>query len=98
VLFIDNINDEAGLGRGGSLPEDMTEPALGFVDTRHTVEGVASCGIRGDQVAEAGLGRGRVCLEVEAGYGRDGACARGSARTFVVCMSHQELADNVREQ
>jgi hypothetical protein len=60
MLFIDNINDEAGLGRGGSLPEDMTEPALGFVDTRHTVEGVASCGIRGDQVAEAGLGRGRV--------------------------------------
>jgi hypothetical protein len=73
----------------------MTEPASGFIDARHTVEGVASCGIRGEQVAEARLGRGEVCPEVEAGYGRDEACIRGPACTFVVCMSHQELAGSV---
>jgi hypothetical protein len=44
------------LGRGGSLPEAMAEPALGFVDMHDTVEGVASCRIHREQVAEAGLG------------------------------------------
>jgi hypothetical protein len=34
-----------------------------------TVEEMASCGIRGEQVAEAGLGRGRVCPEDEAIFG-----------------------------
>jgi hypothetical protein len=36
------------LGRGESLPEAVTEPAPGFVDVRDTVEGVVSCGIRGE--------------------------------------------------
>jgi hypothetical protein len=56
------------LGRGGSLPEAMAEPALGFVDMHDTVEGVASCRIHREQVAEAGLGWGIICFEAEAGF------------------------------
>jgi hypothetical protein len=48
-LFVDNIDAEVGLGRGESLPEAMTEPALGFADVCHIVEGVASCGIAGSR-------------------------------------------------
>jgi hypothetical protein len=70
----------------------MTEPALGFVDVCDTVEGVASCGIHGEQVAEARLGRGRVCPEDEVGFVRGGVCTRGPAHTFVVYASHQGLA------
>jgi hypothetical protein len=42
----------------------VTEPTLGFVDVCVTVEGVASCRIHGEQVVKAGLGRGRVCPEI----------------------------------
>jgi hypothetical protein len=42
VPFVDNNEVEAVIGRGGSLPEGMTEPASGFVDVHDTVEGVAS--------------------------------------------------------
>jgi hypothetical protein len=52
----------------------MTESALGFADVCHTIEGVASCGIRGEQVAKAGHGRG-VCSEAEVGFERGGTCA-----------------------
>jgi hypothetical protein len=34
----------------------MIEPAPGFVDVHGTVEGVASCWIRGEQVAKTGSG------------------------------------------
>jgi hypothetical protein len=37
-------------------PEVVTEPAPGFEDVHATVEGVASCGIHGEQIAKAGLG------------------------------------------
>jgi hypothetical protein len=37
---------------------------------RDIVEGVSSCGIRGEQVAEAGLGRGRVSPEAKVDFGR----------------------------
>jgi hypothetical protein len=47
----------------------MTESALGFVDVHAKVEGVASCGIHGEQVAEVGLGRSRVCPEAEVDFG-----------------------------
>jgi hypothetical protein len=57
------------LGRGRSLPEAMIEPALGFVDVHEMFEGVASCWIRGEQVAKAGLRRGEVCSEAEASFG-----------------------------
>jgi hypothetical protein len=51
-----DIEVRARLGRGRSSPEVTVEPVLGFVDMRATIEGVASCGIRGEQVAEARLG------------------------------------------
>jgi hypothetical protein len=63
------------LERGGSLPEVVTEPAPGSVDMHAIVEGVASRGIRGEQVAEAGLGRGRVCSEAKFDFGRGRVCA-----------------------
>jgi hypothetical protein len=44
------------LGRGRSLLEAVTEPALGFLDMHDTIEGVASCGIHGEQVAKVRLG------------------------------------------
>ena len=47
------------LGRGGSLLEAMAG----------TVEGVAFCGIRGGQLAEAELERDGVCSEAGAGFG-----------------------------
>jgi hypothetical protein len=56
-----DIEVRARLGRGGSPPKVVTEPVLIFEDVRTTVEGVVSCGIRGEQVAKAGLGRGGVC-------------------------------------
>jgi hypothetical protein len=58
------------LGRCRSLPEVVIEPAPGFVDVHNTVEGVASYEISGERVAEVGLGRGGVCSETEAGFGR----------------------------
>jgi hypothetical protein len=76
----------------------MIEPALGFIDVHDIVEGVASCGIRGEQVAEARLGQGGVCPEVEAGFGRGGACTRGPTHTFIVCVSHQKLVGSMGEQ
>ena len=85
--FVDNIKTEVELGRGGSLPKAVT--ALGFVDVRDTVEGLASYGIHEELVAEAVLGRGEVCSETEAGFGRDVVCARGPALTFVVCVTRQ---------
>ena len=47
----------------------MTEPAPGFEDVHATVEGVASCGIREEQVAKAGLRRGGVCPETRFYFG-----------------------------
>jgi hypothetical protein len=64
---------------------------------RDTVEGVASCEIRGEQVVKAGLGRGGVCFEAEAGFDRGGVCAQGQAHTYFVCVSHLELAGGVGE-
>jgi hypothetical protein len=65
------------LGRGGSPPEVVTELAPGFIDVRVTVEGVAYCGIRGEQVAEVGLGRGGVCPETKVGFERGRALPEG---------------------
>jgi hypothetical protein len=78
-----DIEVRVGLGWGGSPPEVETEPVLRFEDVCHS-EGVASCGIREERVAEAGLGRGRVYLEAEFYFGRDRVCARDLACTFVV--------------
>jgi hypothetical protein len=66
------------LGQGGSLPEVMAELALGLAAMQDTVEGVAFYGIRGGQVAEAELGRGRVCFEAEANLKRGIVSSRGS--------------------
>jgi hypothetical protein len=41
------IKAEAMLGRGGSLPEAVAEPALWLAAVQNTVEEVAFCGIRG---------------------------------------------------
>jgi hypothetical protein len=65
---------------------------------RDTVEGVVSCRIREEQVAEARLEQGGVCPEAEVGFGRGKVCARGPTCALVVYASHQELADDVREQ
>jgi hypothetical protein len=56
------------LGRGGSLPKAMAEPASGLAVVQGTVEGVAFFGIREGQLAK--LGRGRVCFEAKADFGR----------------------------
>lgn len=63
-----DIEAGAGLGRGGSPPEVMTESAPGFVDVCALVEGVASRGIHGEHVAEVGLERGGVCPKVEVDF------------------------------
>jgi hypothetical protein len=51
---------------------------------RATVEGVASYGIRGEQVAEAELWRGGVCLEAGIDFGRGRVCVREPACTLIV--------------
>ena len=59
MLRASSVTDIEGitrLGRGGSPPEVATEPILGFEDVRATIEGVASSGIHGEQVAKAKLG------------------------------------------
>jgi hypothetical protein len=58
------------LGQGGSLSEAVIEPTPRFIDVHDTVEGVASCGIHGELVAEAGLGRGGVYFESEDDFKR----------------------------
>jgi hypothetical protein len=83
-LSIADIEVRARLERGGSLPEVMTEPVLGFEDVCATVEGVASCGIHEEQVAEVGVGRGGVCPKTRFYFGRSGVCDRGLACTLVV--------------
>jgi hypothetical protein len=60
----------------------VAKPDLGLVGVQDTVKGVASCGIRRDQIAEAELGRGEVCSEVEASLGRGGVSSRGPAHTL----------------
>jgi hypothetical protein len=74
-FFVGTIEAEAMLGRGGSLPEAVAEPALGLAVVQDTVKGVAFCGIRRGQVAE--VGRGGVCFEAEAGLGRGVVSSRG---------------------
>jgi hypothetical protein len=56
-------------GPGSGEVEVTTEPVLGFEDVHAIVEGVASCGICGEQVAEVGLGRGRVYPKAEFYFG-----------------------------
>jgi hypothetical protein len=56
---------KAGLRRGKSSPKPIPE----FEDVCATVERVASCGIRGEQVAEVGLGRGGVCPRAKFYFG-----------------------------
>jgi hypothetical protein len=70
------------LGRGRSLPEAMAEPSLGLDAVQDTVKGVAFCGIHGEQVAEAGLGRGRVCSEAKADHGQGVVSSQGPARAL----------------
>jgi hypothetical protein len=43
--FVDTIKVEATLGRDGSLPETMVEPALELAVVQETVEAVAFCEI-----------------------------------------------------
>jgi hypothetical protein len=83
-----------GLARGRNTPEVTTEPAPGFVYVRAIVEGVASCGIRGEHVAEAGpkvdFERGRVCARGPS-YALVILCVpsrvgRQRARTVVACV------------
>jgi hypothetical protein len=50
---------------------------------RVTVEGVASYGVREEQVAEARLEQGRVYPEAELYFERGGVCARGLAYASV---------------
>jgi hypothetical protein len=76
----------------------VTKPVQGFEDARGMVERVVSRRIRGEQAAEAGLGRGGVCPEAKLDFGRSRVYARGSACTLDVSASHRELAGGVREQ
>jgi hypothetical protein len=52
------IEVESMLGQGGSLPEAVTKPTPGLAAVHDKIKGVAFCGIHGEQVAEAKLGRG----------------------------------------
>jgi hypothetical protein len=70
------------LGRGRYLLEAVAEPSLGPVDVQDTVGGVVFCGIRGEQVAEAGLRRGRICSKAEADLGRGVVSSRGPDHTL----------------
>jgi hypothetical protein len=47
----------------------MAKPVLGLVVVQGTIEGVAFCGIRKGQLADAELGRGGVCSEAEPASG-----------------------------
>jgi hypothetical protein len=68
---------ESMLGRGRNLVEAVAEPSLGLVDMQDTVGGVVFCRIRGEQVAEVGLGRGRICSKAEADLGLGVVSSRG---------------------
>jgi hypothetical protein len=48
-----------------------SDTALGLAAVQDIVGGVAFCGIRGEQVAEARLGQGEVYSEAEAGFRQD---------------------------
>jgi hypothetical protein len=74
----------ARLRRDESLPEVVTEPVPGFEDVCTTVEGVVSCRIRTEQVAEARHGRGGACPEAEVDVGQGGVCAQMPAYTLIV--------------
>jgi hypothetical protein len=60
------------------------EPILRFDDVRHILEEWPSAGFAGEQVAEAGLGRGGVCPEGEPYVRRDRIYARGLVRDLVI--------------
>jgi hypothetical protein len=45
--FVDATKAATTLGRDGSPPKAMVEPPLGRAVVQGTIEGVASCGIRG---------------------------------------------------
>jgi hypothetical protein len=62
----------------------VTEPVLRFDDVHHSLKELPSAGFAGEQVAEARLERGGVCLERELCVGRDGVCAQGLVRSPVV--------------
>jgi hypothetical protein len=87
MLRASSVTDIEGitrLGRGGSPPEVVTEPILRFNDVCHSLIEWPSVGFTGEQVAEAGLGRGGGRLEGELCIGRDRVCARGLVHAPVV--------------
>ena len=58
-----------GSGEVVSLPEADAEPTPGLATVHDTVEGMAFCGIRGGQEADARIGRGEVCSEAKPASG-----------------------------
>jgi hypothetical protein len=74
---VTDIEGRTGLGRGASPPKVVTEPILRFDDVCRSLKEWPSARFVGEQVAEAGLGRGGVCPEGKLCIGRDRICARG---------------------
>jgi hypothetical protein len=82
--FVGSIEAEAMLGRGGNLPEVVTEPALGL----DVVQDSQRSGLLRDLGGVGSRGRARTRRSF---LPRTSPCS-------VVCVSHQELADCVGEQ
>jgi hypothetical protein len=79
MSFAADVEAGAELGRGGSLPEVMIESIL----TRATVDGMASCGIRGGAGSRARARRGRY-PRLSSASGEAEFCARGPLCPSVV--------------
>jgi hypothetical protein len=96
--FVGVIEDEAMLGRGRSLPEAMTEPALGLIVVQETFKGMSSYGICGEQVAEAELERGGVCSEAEVCVSQPTLCRMcvpsrvGEHRGGTIAVIHERVS------
>jgi hypothetical protein len=81
---ITNIKGRTRLRQGENLPKVTTEPDLRFNDVCHYLKEWPPARFIGEQVAEARLEGGGVCLEGELCVGRDGVHARGPVRAPVI--------------
>jgi hypothetical protein len=77
------------LGRGGSLPEVVAEPDMGLGPVQDTVKGVASCGIRGGQVAEVELERDRVFPRLRSASGDAEFLPEGQPTLCRLCVPYE---------
>jgi hypothetical protein len=76
-VFCRYYQGEATLGRGGSLPKLVPEPALGLAVVRGTAEGMDSCEIRRGAGGRSRARARQSCSEAETGFGKGVVSSRG---------------------